>query len=93
MNAKWRGDRNRLLVSLVKSELQTFINYDLDCRRFYAFALAEPKLLQAAASNEKNVWKNKAKKASRRLSLVCRLEMQCRRRVLRVELELRAFFF
>jgi hypothetical protein len=69
MNAKWRGDRNRMLVSLVKSELQTFINYDLDCRRFYAFALAEPKLLQAAASNEKYVWKNKAKKAKNVTSL------------------------
>lgn len=35
MNAKWRDDRNRMNVSLVKSELQTFNNYDFDCRSFY----------------------------------------------------------
>jgi hypothetical protein len=74
MNAKWRGDRNRMLVSLVKSELRTFINYDLDCRRFYSFALAEPKLLQAAASNEKYVYKNKAKKAKNVTSLSSKFE-------------------
>ena len=62
MNAKWPDDRNRMLVSLVKSELQTFINYNLDRQRFYDFALAEPKLLQAAASDENYIWKNKAKK-------------------------------
>ena len=62
MNAKWRDDRNRMNVSLVKSELQTFINYDFDCRSFYDFALAEPKLLDAAASNEKYVWKQKRMK-------------------------------
>ena len=39
-----------------------YINYDFDCRSFYDFALAEPKLLDAAASNEKYVWKQKRMK-------------------------------
>jgi hypothetical protein len=54
MNAKWRDDRNRMSVSLVKSELQTFVNYNFDCRSFYDFALGDARLLDATASN---VWK------------------------------------
>ena len=57
MNAKWRDDRNRMSISLVKSELQTFINYDFDCRCFYDYALADQKLLDAAASDKKYTWK------------------------------------
>jgi hypothetical protein len=60
MNAKWRGDRNRISISLIKSELQTFVNYDFDCRRFYDFALADQKLLDAAASDSKYKWKKTA---------------------------------
>jgi hypothetical protein len=56
---KWHDDRNRSSVSLtlVKSELQTFINYDFGGQCFYEFALAEQKFLDEAASNEKNTWK------------------------------------
>jgi len=35
-NSKWRCNRNRTSVSLVKSELQVFVNYDVDCRDFYS---------------------------------------------------------
>jgi len=62
MNAKWREDRNRMTVSMVKSELQTYLNYDYNCRGFYEFALGEQGLLDAAASDKKYTWK-KAKKA------------------------------
>ena len=57
MNAKWRDDRNRMSISLVKSELQTFINYNFNCRGFYDYALADQKLLDAAASDKKYIWK------------------------------------
>ena len=30
MNSKWRSDRNRMSVSLVKAELQVFTNYNFD---------------------------------------------------------------
>ena len=57
MNAKWRDDRNRMSISLVKSELQTFINCNFNCRGFYDYALADQKLLDAAASDKKYIWK------------------------------------
>lgn len=53
MNAKWRADRNKMTVGLVKAELQVFTNYNVDCRSFHSFALADKKMLAAAASNEK----------------------------------------
>lgn len=57
MNAKCRPDRNRMSVSLIKSELQVFTNFDLKCSEFYASALTNQKLLDAAASNTKYTWK------------------------------------
>jgi len=59
MNSKWRSDRNRTSVSLVKAELQVFTNYNFDCRDFYSFVICNQKLLDAAAGNSKYTWKKK----------------------------------
>lgn len=59
MNSKWRSDRNRMSVSLVKAELQVFTNYNFDCRDFYSFVIRNQKLLDAAAGNRKYTWKKK----------------------------------
>ena len=32
MNAKWRADRNRASLSLIKNELQIYLNYEKSCR-------------------------------------------------------------
>jgi hypothetical protein len=64
MNSKWRGDRNRMSVSLVKAELQVFTNYELPCRDFYSRVICDQKLLAAAAGNAKYTWKKRAATAS-----------------------------
>ena len=56
MNAKWRADRNRALVKLIKAELQVSLNFQMKCHEFYDFALADHKLLTAAASAQKYYW-------------------------------------
>jgi len=40
MNAKWRDDRNRAGLDLIKSELQVYVNFKMSCSEFYAYALA-----------------------------------------------------
>jgi hypothetical protein len=56
MNAKWRKDRNRASVDLIKPELQSFLNFNLTCGEFYNYALSDQKLLAAAASGQKYSW-------------------------------------
>lgn len=55
MGSKWRSERNRASVELIKSELQVFVNFDYKCGEFYHFVLQQQKLLDAAASNKKYV--------------------------------------
>lgn len=55
MGSKWRSERNRASVDLIKSELQVFVNFDYKCGEFYHFVLQQQKLLDAAASNKKYV--------------------------------------
>mgnify|MGYP003390758410 FL=1 len=57
MNAKWKADRNRALVKLIKAELQVSLNFQMKCHEFYDFALADHKLLTAAASAQKYYWR------------------------------------
>jgi len=52
MNAKWRATRNRASLSLIKNDLQIYLNYEKSCE-FRNYILTEPKLLCAAASGEK----------------------------------------
>lgn len=41
MYAKWRADRNRAFVKLIKAELQVSLNIQMECREFYDYALAD----------------------------------------------------
>jgi hypothetical protein len=59
MNSKWRKERNRASTALMKSELQTFLNFNKTCSEFYTYALSDNKLLAAAASGNKYYWRKK----------------------------------
>ena len=61
MSAKWRADRNRASVALIKSEFQVYLNFGLACSEFYDYALADSALLAAAASGKKYYWRRKGK--------------------------------
>lgn len=63
MNAKWRKERNRASVELIKSELQIFLNFKHTCSEFYSFALSDKKLLTAAASGQKYAWRRQTQTA------------------------------
>ena len=60
MNTKWRAERNRASATLIKSELQVFVNFVHSCSAFYDWVLTEHKVLDAAASNNKYTWKSTA---------------------------------
>jgi len=59
MNAKCRQERNRMAVSLIKSELQVYTNYTFSCHEFHSFVLSDQKLIDAAARNDKYKWKHR----------------------------------
>ena len=52
MNGKWRADRIRALVKLIKAELQVSPNIQMKCHEFYDYALADHKLLTVAVSGD-----------------------------------------
>ena len=51
MSAKWRADRNRASVALIKSEFQVYLNFGLACSEFYDYALVHCLLLQLVAKS------------------------------------------
>ena len=57
MNGKWRADRNRALVKLIKAKLQVSLNIQMKFHEFYDYALADHKLVTAAASGQKYYWR------------------------------------
>ena len=59
MNAKWRAERNRASVALIKSELQIYVNSGMTCSEFYRYVLSNSKLLNAAASGQKYYWRRR----------------------------------
>ena len=61
MSAKWRADRNRVSVALIKSEFQVYLNFGLACSEFNDYALADSALLAAAPSGKKYYWRRKGK--------------------------------
>ena len=67
MNSKWRSDRNRATVGLIKAELQVFVNFDHKCGEFYDFVVKEEKLLAAAATNSK--YATQAKSSTKKIGI------------------------
>ena len=53
MAIKWRDDRNRSSVDLIKNELFVYFNYDENCKEFHKKVLLNNKLLQMASSSDK----------------------------------------
>lgn len=70
MSAKWRADRNRASIALIKSELQVYLNFGLACSEFYDYAVADSALLAAAASGKKYYWRRKGKASTDTLANV-----------------------
>ena len=42
---------------MIKAELQVSLNFQMKCHEFYEYALADHKLLTAAASGQKYYWR------------------------------------
>lgn len=58
MNVKWREERNRASLKLIKNELLIYINLELECLDSYNFFKNNEKLLCAAKSTKKYLFKS-----------------------------------
>lgn len=56
MNVKWREERNRASINLLKNELFIYLNLDLDCNTSYQTFKDNQKLLTCAKSTTKYVF-------------------------------------
>ncbi|XP_051970788.1 uncharacterized protein LOC127635041 [Xyrauchen texanus] len=70
MEDVWSDKRNRLLVAMVKSELQVRLNFKLSCTEFKTFIEEQKPLIAAAKGNAKYRWKTSKAKASTSTSTV-----------------------
>lgn len=59
MNVKWREERNRASINLIKNELLIYFNIDLNCSDAYNYFKNNRTLMAKAKSNNKYSWKNK----------------------------------
>lgn len=60
MNSKWREERNRASISLIKNELLIYINLKIECDKAYDTFIVDKKLLKDARSAKKySFYKNK----------------------------------
>lgn len=60
MNSKWREERNRCSISLIKNELLIYINLKIECDKAYDTFILDKKLLKNARSaNKYRFYKNK----------------------------------
>lgn len=57
MNAKWRDERNRASLNLIKNELFIYFNLNIDCKDAVKTFFDNKYLLDVARSNKKYVWK------------------------------------
>lgn len=55
MNNKWRDERNRSLLNLIKSELIVSVNSDSSCAEFYDLIKNNKLLLESVKSQKKNI--------------------------------------
>ena len=58
MQGVWSKNRSRLSVSIVESELQVRLNFNLPCSEFTSFVEGNKTLILAAKSNAKYRWKS-----------------------------------
>lgn len=59
MNLKWREERNKASLNLIKNELLIYLNLNIDCKDDVEVFKKDKHLLNIAKSNKKYVWKNK----------------------------------
>lgn len=57
MNVKWRDERNRSSINLIKNELFIYLNLNLDCKISFETFKNNQKLLACAKSTKKYVFK------------------------------------
>lgn len=57
MNSKWRDERNKASLNLIKNELLIYFNLNLDCKDAVQFFSKDSNLIQTAKSNKKYVFK------------------------------------
>ena len=58
MSSKWRNERNRCSIKLMKSELFIYFNFKDTCREFSEKIKRDPQLLKSAKSQKKYNFKN-----------------------------------
>lgn len=59
MNLKWREERNKASLNLIKNKLLIYFNINIDCKDAVEVFKKDKHLLNIAKSNKKYVWKNK----------------------------------
>lgn len=61
MNTKWRDERNKASLNLIKNELLIYFNLNIDCKDAVQCFSRDTYLIQSAKSNKKYVFKYKIK--------------------------------
>ena len=57
MNSKWRDERNRASLNLIKIELLVYFNLNIECKDALELLSKDTNLIQTAKSNKKYVFK------------------------------------
>lgn len=61
MNSKWRDERNKASLNLIKNELLIYFNLNIDCKDALQLFSSDNHLIQLAKSNKKYVFKYNSK--------------------------------
>lgn len=61
MNSKWRDERNKASLNLIKYELLIYFNLNIDCKDAVQVFSSDNNLIMLAKHNKKYVYKNKNK--------------------------------
>ena len=57
MNIKWRDERNKASLNLIKNELFIYLNLNIDCQDAVKLFSSDNYLLNIAKSNKKYIFK------------------------------------